>query len=152
MKSILGLICLLTIAMSSNAQACSCAEWEGAKELLQESDTVVLGVPTDNGVYYSHDEDFGEDMFRYGINIVKKFKGKYSKFMYVVSNKGDGANCGVYFKPYDGLYLIAGYKVPGEKYYYTEGCSVGYVTPDDEYLAKIIEDLLKTKLKAWKIA
>lgn len=143
MKNLIILGVILSTFISFNANACSCAAWEGAREMLAESDTLVLGVPTDDGVFYSKDEDFGEDLYRFGINIVKKFKGKFSKFMYVVSNKGNGANCGVYFKPYDGLYLIAGYKVPGEKYYYTEGCSVGYVTPDDEETARIIEDLLK---------
>ena len=143
MKSVFLLLSLCLVFASQSASACSCAQWEGASEMLNSSDTLVLGVPTDEGVFYSRDEDFGEDMYRYGINIVKKFKGKYSKFMYVISNKGNGANCGVYFKPYDGLYSIAGYKVPGEKYYYTEGCSVGYVTPEDEETARIIEDLLK---------
>jgi hypothetical protein len=136
------LLIILSSLFCFQAYACSCADWEGASEMLSKSDTLVLGVPTDDGVYFSRDEDFGDDVYRFGINIVKKFKGKYNKFMYVLSHKGNGANCGVYFKPYSGLFLIAGYKVPGEKYYYTEGCSVGYVTPEDEYLARIIEDLL----------
>lgn len=143
MKKFILITLMVSAFYNTNASACSCAQWEGASEMLNQSDTVVLGVPTDAGSFYRQDIDNGEEMFRYGINIVKRFKGKYSKFMYVISNKGNGANCGVYFQSYDGLYLIAGYKVPGEKYYYTEGCSVGYVTPDDEETARLIEDLLK---------
>lgn len=143
MKNLIAICAVVSFMYSFNANACSCASWEGASEMISSSDTVVLGVPTDDGVFHSTDDEFGEDLYRYGINIVKKFKGKYNKFMYVLSYKGDGANCGVFFKKYDGLYLIAGYKVPGSKYYHTEGCSVGYVTPDDEEQARIIEDLLK---------
>lgn len=142
MKLLLLTILLGISAASFKAHGCSCAEWEGASEILSQSDMVVLGVPTDNGQFYSSDPEMGEDLYRFGINIVKRFKGKYKKFMYVVSSLGNGANCGLYMKKYDGLYLLTGFKVPGEKYYYTTGCDVGYVTPDDEHLAGIIEDLL----------
>lgn len=143
MKTILVLISLLISVASFQAHACSCAEWESASEIMQSADAVVLGVPTDAGTFYSSDEEMREDIYRTGINIVKRFKGKYKKFMYILAAQNTGANCGISFKPYDGLYLIIGFKAPGMKYYVTEGCSVGYVTPDNEYTGRLISELMQ---------
>lgn len=132
---------LISSMFSLNSFACSCADWEGASTMLAESDMVALVVPTEESKVYQNSA-IGEAQ-KTGMKIVKRFKGKYKSFMYLLSEKNTGTNCGVNFNSYDGLWLVMGYKVAGEKYYVTGGCSVGFVTPEDTELTKLIKELGK---------
>ena len=81
-------------------------------------------------------------MMKTGMKIVKKYKGKYSKFMYLFTPEDTGANCGVEFPKYSGLFLIFGHKDRGDKYYQTNGCSVLYISDEESYeIVNALENL-----------
>lgn len=133
----LGFILLLS---SFQSWACSCMEWEDTKQMLKEADSVVLAVPTKDSEFFSQGE-FGP-MVKTEMKIVKKYKGRYSKLFYLVSDKGDGANCGLDFKKHSGLFLIFGYKYPDDtRYYASSMCDVGFVFPEIEDVMNAINDL-----------
>lgn len=129
------------MGLSQQALSCSCAEWESPKEMLKNVEFAVLAVPTEKSVFrqVSYNNGGGDisqiTMARTGMRVVRNFKGKYKKFFYLESEKSDGlgANCGVDFKRYDGLYLIFGWRAPNG-YYTTTSCDMGMVLPefDDE--------------------
>lgn len=142
MKLLTILTTILLSTIMTQAFACSCQDLtvEELDIFMSDSDSVVLAVPTTDSVL-SGSSDWEGPEVKTGMKIVKNFKGKYSKFFNVYSQKNDGGNCGVEFKKFDGLYLIFSYKENGK--YYTSGCDVDSVDYENEELAKVIEKLSK---------
>lgn len=135
------IILVLASFYSLSSFACSCVEWTDARQMMKEADTVVLAVPSEDSQYFGEGEF--APMVKTGMKVVKKYKGKYSKFFYLISDKGDGANCGLMFNKYDGLYLIFGYKHSNE-YYASSMCDTGLVLPGEEDdVSRLINELEK---------
>ena len=124
-------VSLLVISSVQQVFACSCEEWGGAKEMIKYSDFAVLAVPTEDSRFSeSSDGDFTYTVAKTGMKIVKRYKGKYKKFFYLTTEKGDGANCGAHFKKYEGLFLIFG-GIDAKGHYVSDSCSLGMAFPDE---------------------
>jgi len=119
-------IAMMSLAFSIQALACSCAEWGGAKEMLRSSDTAILAVPLEDSRFYKNGEYV--PLVKTYMRIVKRYKGKFKKNAFIITEKGDGGNCGIDFKKHEGLFLIFGYMGP-DGYYYTGSCDTGMVLP-----------------------
>lgn len=120
---------ILSGFIAASSFACSCSE-ESIAESYKHASSVALVVPTDSGKYYTtvREDNYSFDLYKTGVKVVKYYKGKYSKFFYLLAEPDDtGANCGVSFKPYNGVYLVFSYPY-NSKYYTTSGCSVSLMS------------------------
>ena len=75
MKLIISTMIVSIFMISTQAMACSCGEWGSAKEMLRDSDTVMLVVPLENSQFYRNGE-YGQEVKTY-MRVVKKYKGKF---------------------------------------------------------------------------
>ena len=129
---------LLLFLAPFSAYTCSCGDWDDIRQMSKDADTVVLAVPTEDSSFFRAGEY--APLYKTGMKIVKKYKGKYENFFYLLAEKADGGNCGLNFKKHSGLFLIFGHKY-NNSYYISDACSIGDVSPFNEEVQRAIEQL-----------
>lgn len=122
---------LALVLISSNALACSCADFRdsSAATILAEAEYAFVG----SYISAKTDGTFPDSTITQMVTtfrVKEAFKPKNMRSKIVVrSEKGDGANCGTGFKR-GGKYLIFAYKNNGR--IYTDGCSYDDVDGSSE--------------------
>lgn len=129
---------ICTMLVSVHTFACSCMSWGDAKLMMKMADSVVVAVPLAESSYFGQGE-YGE-LVKTPMKILKHYKGKYKQRFTLISDKSDGANCGLYFNQYEGVFLIFGYKF--SKTYYTSGvCDIGIFHPEHQHVYDMLSEL-----------
>ena len=118
-----------------NALACSCGQWGTAREILADADSVFVGKLIRSRIGGISPET-GSPLVASSFSVLRSYKPQGLNMKTVLSEKGDGANCGTQFQK--GVsYLILGFTVRGRTY--TDFCSYKLVNNSRSMRALLAE-------------
>lgn len=141
------LIAALIFSFSSvQCFACSCIGWEGQYVLdrYRTASGVILGIPTSDSTFHSSTRTRGnytKTLLKADIKVVKSFKNDLPEELTILSEKPDGANCGVQFTEARNTYLIF-LTNTNKGYLETNICTTAVLAPANRDITQAILQLM----------
>jgi hypothetical protein len=130
------LIALAALVIAANSFGCDCAEWPSARLMFQGADAVFVGRPNENShvIGTSGPSVRVQTEFR----VLRSFKNVGTKVR-ILSEQGDGGNCGTDFRRNEGPILVFAYRVRGKLT--TDSCGLQYLTETNQQIDDFMRQL-----------